>query len=109
MHSNAHHNWFQSHLIAKISRVCDIHKQCSLSIQSRATVLNTLILSTLWYVLRVTWVSQATLGNIRRIGRKFLMFHVFPPIASDILHLPLQQGDIGTLHPAVQQQALQFR
>ncbi|KAG1558904.1 hypothetical protein G6F49_004084 [Rhizopus delemar] len=109
MHSNAHHNWFQSHLIAKISWACDIHKQRNLSIRGRATVLNTLILSTLWHVLRVTWVSQATLGNIRRICRKFLMFRVFPPIASDILHLPLQQGGIGALGPAIQQQALQFR
>ncbi|KAG1493481.1 hypothetical protein G6F47_012877 [Rhizopus delemar] len=109
MHSNAHHNWFQSHLIAKISRACDIHKQCDLSIQGRATVLNTLILFTLWYVLRVTWVSQTTLGNIRRIGRKIQMFRVFPPITSDILHLPLQQGGIGALDPTIQQQALQFR
>ncbi|KAG1045890.1 hypothetical protein G6F43_011211 [Rhizopus delemar] len=109
MHSNTHHNWLQSHLIAKISRACDIHKQRNLSIRGRATALNTLILSTLWHVLRVTWISQATLGNIRRICRKFLMFRVFPPIASDILHLPLQQGGIGALDPAIQQQALQFR
>ncbi|KAG1441880.1 hypothetical protein G6F55_013118 [Rhizopus delemar] len=37
------------------------------------------------------------------------MFRVFPPITSDILHLPLQQGGIGALDPTIQQQALQFR
>ncbi|KAG1050304.1 hypothetical protein G6F43_007413 [Rhizopus delemar] len=101
IHSNAHHNWFQSYLIAKISRACDIHNQRNLSIRGRATVLSTLILSTLRHVLRVTWVSQATLGNIRRISRKFLMFHVFPPIASDVLQLPLQQGGISALVLAI--------
>ena len=109
MHFIAHHTLFQSRLIAKITQACDIHKQRNLSIRGRATVLNTLILSTLWHVLRTTWVSQAILAAIRSVCRKFLMFRVFPPIPFDIFQMPLTRGELGILDPSIQQLALQFR
>ena len=109
MHSTAHHHSFQSRLIAKVTQACDIHKQRNLSIRGRATVLNTLILSTLWHVLRVSWISQHTLKVIRRICREFILFRVFPPVSFDILQLPPKKGGLGVLDPTSQQQALQFR
>ncbi|KAG1229190.1 hypothetical protein G6F35_002156 [Rhizopus arrhizus] len=109
MLSTAHHRLFQDRLIAKITRACDIHKLRNLSVRGRATVLNTLILSTLWHVLRVSWISLHTLKVIRRICREFILFRVFPPISFDVLQLPLKKGGLGILDPSYQQQALQFR
>ncbi|KAG1132285.1 hypothetical protein G6F38_013309 [Rhizopus arrhizus] len=37
------------------------------------------------------------------------MFRVFPPVSFDVLQLPLKQGGLGVLNPAIQQLALQFR
>ncbi|KAG1487848.1 hypothetical protein G6F54_012411 [Rhizopus delemar] len=109
MQSTAHRRLFQGRLIAKITRACDIHKQRNLSVRGRATVLNTLILSTLWHVLRVSWISLQTLQVIRRLCREFLLFRVFPPVSFDIMQLPLKKGGLGILDPSAQQQALQFR
>ena len=100
---------YQDQLIAKVSRACDIHKQRNLSVRGRATVLNTLILSTLWHVLRVSWVSQHTLGILRKLCREFLMFRIFPSVSFDVLQLPLTTGGLGILDPTSQQMALQFR
>ncbi|KAG1050390.1 hypothetical protein G6F43_007335 [Rhizopus delemar] len=107
--STAHRRLFQDRLIANITRACDIHKQRNLSVRGRATVLNTLILSTLWHVLRVSWINLQTLQAIRRLCREFLLFRVFPPVSFDILQLPLKKGGLGILDPSSQQQALQFR
>ncbi|KAG1536548.1 hypothetical protein G6F46_013754 [Rhizopus delemar] len=100
---------FQDRLITKIKHACDIHKQRLLSVRGRATVLNVLILSTLWHILRVSWFPQRLLGTIGSIYREFLMFRVFPPVSFDVLQLPLKQGGLGVLNPAIQQLALQFR
>ncbi|KAG1050125.1 hypothetical protein G6F43_007574 [Rhizopus delemar] len=109
MQSTAHRRLFQNRLIAKITRACDIHKQRNLSVRGRATVLNTLILATLWHVLRISWISLQTLQVIRRICREFLLFRVFPPVSFNILQLPLKKGGLSILNPSSQQQALQFR
>ncbi|KAG1454843.1 hypothetical protein G6F46_002882 [Rhizopus delemar] len=95
-------------MINKITRACDIHKQRNLPFCSRATVFNTLILSTLWHILRGSWVSQRTLGSIHRICREF-MFRIFPPVSFDIPCLPFTKGGLGILDPYVQQWGLQFR
>lgn len=44
---------FLSALTSKIETACKIHSQRSLSIRGRVTILNVLILSKLWHVLRV--------------------------------------------------------
>ncbi|EIE88878.1 hypothetical protein RO3G_13589 [Rhizopus delemar RA 99-880] len=85
MQSTAHRRLFQDRLIAKITRACDIHKQRNLSVRGRATVLNTLILATLWHVLRVSWISLQTLQVKRRLCREFLLFRVFSPVSFNIL------------------------
>ncbi|KAG1137091.1 hypothetical protein G6F38_011567 [Rhizopus arrhizus] len=107
--STGQRQFYQDQLIAKVSRACDIHKQRNLSVRGRATVLNTLILSTLWHVLRVSWVSQHTLGILRKLCRDFLMFRIFSSISFDVLQLPLITVGLGILDPTSQQTALQFR
>jgi hypothetical protein len=109
MHSTTHCRLFQGRLIAKITRACDIYKQSNLSIRSRATALNTLILSSLWHVLRISWISLQNLQVIHRMCREFLLFRVFPPVSFDVLQLPLNKGGLGILDPLDLQQALQFR
>ncbi|KAG0745559.1 hypothetical protein G6F16_011470 [Rhizopus arrhizus] len=109
MHFTTHRRLFQGRLIAKITRACDIYKQRNLSIRGRATALNTMILSTLWHVLRISWISLQNLQAIHRTCREFLLFRVFPPVSFDVLQLSLNKGGLGILDPLSLQQALQFR
>ncbi|KAG0169397.1 hypothetical protein DFQ29_009697, partial [Apophysomyces sp. BC1021] len=50
---------FLEKLLQKIKHACNIHRQRRLSVLGRATVLNTLIFSTLWHVLRVVPVPES--------------------------------------------------
>ncbi|KAG2216959.1 hypothetical protein INT45_007394 [Circinella minor] len=52
--TNPQLNAFLDGLLVKLQTACDIHIQRGLSIQGRATVINTLIMSKIWHVLRVT-------------------------------------------------------
>ena len=100
---------YLSTLLDKIQAACNIHLSRSLSVRGRATVLNTLILFKLWHVLRVISVPLSFFAKVRSIMGKFLQHNMFPPIKLDNLCVPLSQGGLGVLDPALQQQALQLR
>ncbi|ORE03287.1 hypothetical protein BCV72DRAFT_338070 [Rhizopus microsporus var. microsporus] len=94
---------------ARLKRSCDMHKCRNLSVHGRATVLNTLLLSKIWHVLRVTWIPKETLDKITSIGRQFVQHHQFPYISCNVLLQPTQRGDLGLLDPAIQQSLLAYR
>ncbi|KAG0972936.1 hypothetical protein G6F28_013793 [Rhizopus arrhizus] len=56
-------NQFVDQLLTKVKLSCQIHSQRSLSIRGRVTVLNTLIYSKLWHVLRVRIPRLSRLGR----------------------------------------------
>ncbi|KAF1796086.1 hypothetical protein FB192DRAFT_1293365, partial [Mucor lusitanicus] len=51
--------------VDKIHLGCQIHKQRGLYVRDRATVLNSLVLSRLWHVIRVVTVPVGTLDSIQ--------------------------------------------
>ena len=102
-------NAFLDGLLVKLQIACDIHLQRRLSIRGRSTVINTLILSKIWHVLRVTPVTQQFHLRLRSLVTKFLMYKMFPPVRYDILTLPKYIGGLGILDSKLQQQAMQLR
>ncbi|KAG0775157.1 hypothetical protein G6F22_013513 [Rhizopus arrhizus] len=107
--STSQRNLFVDQLTSKIALSCQIHSQRNLSIRGRVTVLNCLIFSKLWHVLRIVPLTQAQIAKIQGLGAKFLNSNSFPRISFATLCLPRSKGGLGALDPAVQIQALQWR
>ncbi|KAK4510569.1 uncharacterized protein ATC70_005000 [Mucor velutinosus] len=81
----------------------------NLSVVGKATVLNSLILSKCWYVLRVTPFAQSNVQAIQSICTKFLRNGIFPVIPWATWTKPKPLGGLGVLDVALQQSALYFR
>ncbi|KAG0928771.1 hypothetical protein G6F30_012252 [Rhizopus arrhizus] len=107
--STSQRNLFVDQLTNKIALSCQIHSQRNLSIRGRVTVLNCLIFSKLWHVLRIVPLTQAQIAKIQGLGAKFLNSNSFPRISFATLCLPQSKGGLDALDPAVQIQALQWR
>ncbi|KAG1016750.1 hypothetical protein G6F26_012278 [Rhizopus arrhizus] len=107
--STSRRNLFVDQLTNKIALSCQIHSQRNLSIRGRVTVLNCLIFSKLWHVLRIVPLTQAQIAKIQGLGAKFLNSNSFPRISFATLCLPQSKGGLDALDPAVQIQALQWR
>ncbi|KAI8875521.1 hypothetical protein K501DRAFT_131455, partial [Backusella circina FSU 941] len=102
-------NNFITCLTDKIRIACHIHSQRNLSVRGRATVLNTLIFSKLWYVLRLTPLTLQQIDTIKSIGQKFINLRIFPPLAYSTLIKRRSRGGIGLLDIRTQQHLLQDR
>ncbi|KAI8637702.1 hypothetical protein BD408DRAFT_353234, partial [Parasitella parasitica] len=55
-----------------------IHSQRQLSICGCATVMNSLLYSTLWHVMRITTFTKAQLLSLRSLGAAFINRRIFP-------------------------------
>ncbi|CEP16675.1 hypothetical protein [Parasitella parasitica] len=84
------------------------HSKCNLSIRGKATVLNTLIYSELWHVLRLTVFTKAQLLTIKGLGKAFINTRIFPKISFQTLSQSRANGGVGFLDPLKQQQAQQW-
>lgn len=102
-------NLYFDNLCHTIRQSCFLHQQRRLSIRGRATVLNTLIFSRLWHVMRLLVFTKAQLITLRGIGSKFINLRIFPRLAFDTIQLHRKKGGLGILDPIVQQHALQWR
>ncbi|CEP08875.1 hypothetical protein [Parasitella parasitica] len=107
--SIAQRDVFLKQLLETIQQGCLIHQQRGLSVRGRATVLNSLLLSKLWHVLRVVTVPVSFFQSINSAMSSFLNFRIFPRISVNTACLPRSQGGIGLIHPQLQQSALQLR
>ncbi|KAG0870908.1 hypothetical protein G6F15_011532 [Rhizopus arrhizus] len=107
--STAQRTLYVNQLTNKIALSCQIHSQRNLSIRGRVTVLNCLIFSRLWHVLRILPLTKKQIVTFHGLGSRFLNANSFPRISFANLSLPRSQGGLGALDPAVQIQALQWR
>ncbi|KAK4518914.1 uncharacterized protein ATC70_009140 [Mucor velutinosus] len=96
-------------LVDNLRTATKIHSVRSLSVVGKATVLNSLILSKCWYVLRVTPFAQSNVQAIQSICTKFLRKGIFPVIPWATWTKPKPLGGLGVLDVALQQSALYFR
>lgn len=97
-------------LFEEIQLLCQLHAQHNLSMRGRITVLNTLILSKLWHVLRLFTFNQKEFYTIQQICAAFVNRNAKTTRFSfHALTQPRSKGDIGLLDPKLQAHALQWR
>jgi hypothetical protein len=103
-------NQFTDQLLAKIRTACILQSQRNLSLRGRATVLNTLIYSTLWHVIRLITFTKAQLTSIQQIGAAFInSYRKLLRFSFSTMVLPRYLGGLGIIDPITQQNALQWR
>lgn len=101
---------FLAKLLLSIKSLCNQHSLRHLSLRGRATILNSLILSTTWHVLRLTGAPiKSFFRPLRSTMGSFLMNQMFPRISLEKMYQPLDCGGLGVLDPELQQGALQLR
>lgn len=76
--------------------------------RARATVLNVLLLSSLWHVLRLIPLPKAFFAPLQSITHGFLTHRMFPKVAYKRLLRPRKFGGLAILDPRSQQLALQL-
>ncbi|KAG2192873.1 hypothetical protein INT47_006045 [Mucor saturninus] len=97
-------------LLEMIDKGFDSHFNRGLSFPGRATLTNTLVLSKLWYSLRLLNTSKiyfikldGKIDNFMNYSKKIRRFSVAQ------LKRPIGEGGLGVLDPVTQHQALQLR
>lgn len=108
-HSPCQRDVFLNSLLSKLESACNIHSHRSLSFRGRVPISNCLLLSKLWYVLRVVTVPKQFLSSVVSLISGFVSRRCFPRISFATMTLPRKFGGLGLLDPFVQQSALQFR
>ncbi len=98
-----------SRLADSIRVSCSLHSQRQLSIRGRATVLNSLIYSKLWHVLRLSCFTKSQMSLLHGIGLSFVNRRIFPRFSASLLHLPRSKGGLCLMNPSLQRLALQWR
>ncbi|KAK4516930.1 uncharacterized protein ATC70_000258 [Mucor velutinosus] len=97
-------------LISSIQDSCQLHSTRNLTIRGRITVLNSLILSKLWHILRLVTLTKSEFSSIQSIISSFINRNAkISRFALDKLALPRSQGGLKLLIPAQQAHALQWR
>ncbi|KAG1141760.1 hypothetical protein G6F37_002808 [Rhizopus arrhizus] len=104
----AQRNFVENHLLQNIQSQFGIHSQCHFSFRSRVTVANSLILSKLWYILRVVSLTKHFFGQIRSNLYQFITQGIKPIFRYDLLCHLITTGDLGLLDLVAQQGCLQF-
>ncbi|KAK4519880.1 uncharacterized protein ATC70_010124 [Mucor velutinosus] len=96
-------------LLNTVKTQCAIYSQRQLSIMGRVTVVNSLILSKMWYSLRMLRPTKRFLVNIKSCVYQFVWKKKWPLIRKDLISLPKSRGGLAVLNPSLQQFTLQKR
>ncbi|KAG1045508.1 hypothetical protein G6F43_011259 [Rhizopus delemar] len=107
--SLAQRRYVESQLLQNVKTQCGMYSQRQLSIRGRVILVNTLILSKLWYFLRVVSLPKHFLKQIRSIIYQFIMKGIKPGFQYALLCQPIIKGGLGLLDPLIQHRCLQFR
>jgi hypothetical protein len=100
---------FISDLTAKIKAQVDFFMTRKISMYGRAKVANTMILSKLWHILRLTPIPKAAINKINSIIYQYIVDEKNLQIKKDVYYLPREEGGLGLLHVGAQQHSLQTR
>ncbi|KAG1468665.1 hypothetical protein G6F56_003703 [Rhizopus delemar] len=101
--------YLEGQFLQTVQSQCDIYSQRQLSIRGRATIVNSLILSKIWYVLRLVHLPKDFFKRLRSIVYQFVWRNCKPTIKYAQLCSSLQYGGLGLLDPLIQQHNLQIR
>ena len=87
-----------------------IQNQRHLSLKGKTIIINTILLSKLWYVSSVFPIPKDLLSEMNKIIFKYLWNNKNPePIARETHFLPKERGGLGILVPSIQIQALRTK
>ncbi|CDH60772.1 hypothetical protein RO3G_01429 [Lichtheimia corymbifera JMRC:FSU:9682] len=96
-------------LLEKVKAHVNILKSRSLSIRGKALTANSLILSRLWYCLRILPSTQQFLNQITSIIIQYLQGKTLPKVSFMTCCRPKTEGGLGILHPIHHLLSLQLR
>ncbi|KAG0739794.1 hypothetical protein G6F16_011736 [Rhizopus arrhizus] len=102
-------NAIQTMLLEKIRSQIQIYSQRQLSLRGRAIITNSLILSKIWYCLRLFVPTQRFLKNVRSMTYQYVWQKKFPYVSLDQLTLSHLQGGVGLLDPTKQYLRIQMK
>ncbi|KAI7886546.1 uncharacterized protein EV154DRAFT_387838, partial [Mucor mucedo] len=71
---------YMGSVISKLKATENLHLSRSLSVVGKATILNSLLLSECWYLLRVTPLTKHDLSQITSVAIQFCRSNIFPVI-----------------------------
>src|SRR6478735_3053065 len=102
-------NAIQTMLLEKLRSQIQIYSQRQLSLRGRATITNSLILSKIWYCLRLFVPTQRFLKDVRSMVYQYVWQKKFPYVSLDQLTLSHLQGGVGLLDPIKQYLRIQMK
>ncbi|KAG1136317.1 hypothetical protein G6F37_012049 [Rhizopus arrhizus] len=102
-------NFIQDTLLHKVKDQVKLYSSRHLSLRGRATVTNTLIMTKIWYALRLLHPTQAFLKKLKSIIYDYVWQNKRPLVSYSQLSLPLSHGGVGLLQPTTQHLVLQIR
>ncbi|KAG0773287.1 hypothetical protein G6F22_015002 [Rhizopus arrhizus] len=102
-------NAIQTMLLEKLRSQIQIYSQRQLSLRGRATITNSLILSKIWYCLRLFVPTQRFLKDVRSMIYQYAWQKKFPYVSLEQLTLSLLQGGVGLLDPTKQYLRIQMK
>ena len=109
LHSIRQREVFMARFLDNLRTTVKIYNTRTLSVIGKATVLNSLLLSKCWYILRVTPLTLNDIQSIVSIANQYLRKGIFPVIPWSTWIKPKPLGGLGVLDVATQQSALYFR
>jgi len=99
--------FLEEQLLSNLKTVVGIYSQRQLSLRGRATVMNTLILTKNWYLLRIFNPTLTFLKKVRQLMYQYVWQNKRSLVAFDQLCLPIAKGGLGLIHPEKQHMVLQ--
>ncbi|KAG0975382.1 hypothetical protein G6F28_012939 [Rhizopus arrhizus] len=101
--------YLEQQLLQTVKSQCTIYSQRRLSIKGRVTIVNALILSKLWYVLRMVHLPTTFFRRLNSAIYQFVWHNCKPKIKYTQLCLDPKLGGLGLLDPQIQRHNLQIR
>jgi hypothetical protein len=108
-YTNNQRDYLQEKMIAQVKDQVQLYSTRQLSIRGRATVISTLIMSKIWYRLRLIQPTQMFFKKLKSVIYGFVWLNKKPPLSFNQMCLPMAQGGLGIIHPQKQHLCLQIR
>ncbi|GAN00853.1 hypothetical protein MAM1_0003c00277 [Mucor ambiguus] len=101
---------YATSIISKLRSYCQLHSSRSLTYRGRVTIINALLFSKLWHVMRLFTFSALEIQQLQQIASTFInRGSKISRFSFTHLTLPLNQGGLKLINPATQANALQWR
>lgn len=102
-----HRDSFIADITAKIKAQVDFFMVRRISVYGRAKVANTMILSKLWHILRLTPIPKAAMTKINSIIYQYIVDERKLQIKKDVYYLPREERSLRLFDIGTKQQSLQ--